>query len=328
MRRRGFIVGLGGAVVWPLGARAQQSTGRARKLGIMLGVRENDSEAQARVTAIRHELRELGWIEGRNLQIEHRWSQAAGDDQNRAAELLALAPDVILNGSTTALPVFQRDARKIPIVFVQIPDPVSGGFVASLSRPGGAMTGFTSYEYTIGSKWLGLLKESASNVTRVAVLINPFAPTWSVVFRRMETLAPSLGMQLIGAPIRDANEVERAIDEAARETNSGLIVFPGPQSSSSRAQIVAMVAKYRLPAVYPYRYFVASGGVISYGIDTVYLHRQAASYVDRVLRGTKPADLPVQAPIKFELVINLQTARALGLSMPPTLLARADEVIE
>jgi putative ABC transport system substrate-binding protein len=329
MKRREFVTLVGGMVItWPLAAHAQQ-TERVRRIGVMLGVRENDPEAQARRMAFQQGLQELGWTEGRNLQIEYRWARAAYDDGAvRAAEILALAPDLILTGSTTAMPIFQKEARTIPIVFVQVPDPVSAGFVTSLARPGGNITGFTSYEHTIGSKWLGLLKEAAPGVRRVAVLINPLAPAWTVVFRGMETLAPSLGIQLMEAPVRDAGEIERAIDAVAPEPNAGLIVLPGLQTARNRAQIIALTAKYRLPAVYPYRYFVASGGVMSYGIDTVYLHRQVASYVDRILRGAKPADLPVQAPTKFELVINLQTAKALGFDLPPTLLARADEVIE
>jgi putative tryptophan/tyrosine transport system substrate-binding protein len=327
MKRREFITLLGSAAAWPLAARAQQPE-RIRKVGALLGIRENDPEARARVSALRQGLQELGWAEGRNLQIEYRWARTAGDDHLRAADILALAPDLILTSSSAALPIFQRETRTIPIVFVQVPDPVSAGVVASLARPGGNITGFSSYEHTIGSKWLGLLKEAAPSVGQVSVLINPQVPAWAVVFRRMEALVPSLGVQLSAAPVNDASEIERAVDSVVREPNPGLIVLPGPQSAINRAQIITLAAKYRLPTVYPYRYYAVSGGVISYGIDTVYLLRQAASYVDRILRGANPADLPVQAPTKFELVINLQTAKALGFELPPTLLARADEVIE
>jgi putative tryptophan/tyrosine transport system substrate-binding protein len=326
MKRRRFISLLGGAAAsWPVAANAQQD--RMRRLAVILGVRENDPEAQVRAFAIRQGLQEFGWIEGRNLQIEFRWTRTTGDAEARVKELVALAPDVILNGSTPAMTVFKREG-KIPVVFVQIPDPVGAGLIASLARPGGHMTGFTSYEHTIGSKWLGLLKEASPSLSRIVVLINPFAVTWSEVFRRMEVLAPSLGVQLTAAPVRNSEEIERAINEAARDSGAGLIAFPGAATALNRAQIIALAARHRLPAIYPYRYFVTSGGVMSYGIDTVYLHRQTASYIDRILKGAKPADLPVQAPTKFELVINLQTAKALGLTVPPTLLARADEVIE
>jgi ABC-type uncharacterized transport system substrate-binding protein len=319
---------LGGAAAgWPLAAGAQQSE-RMRKIGALLGVRENDPEAQARASTLRQALQEFGWVEGRNLHIEHRWSRTPGDDLGRVAEILMFEPDLILTSSSVALPVFQRETRTIPIIFLQVPDPVTAGLVASLARPGGNITGFTSYEQTMGSKWLGLLKEAAPNVGQVSVLLNPLVPAWKVVFRRMEALAPSLAIQLTAAPVNDANEIDRAIGAVARNPNPGLIVLPGSQTAIYRTQIVALAAKYRLPAVYPYRYHAISGGLISYGIDTVYLLRQAASYVDRIFRGARPADLPVQAPTKFELVINLQSAKALGIEIPPTLLARADEVIE
>ncbi len=328
MTRRELIALLGGtATAWPLVGRAQQSE-RMRRIGVLLGIRESDPEAQSRVAAFRQTLQELGWTEGRNLRIEYRWTRTAGEFHSFVSEIVALAPDVILTGSTAALPIFQKATRTIPIVFVQVPDPVSAGHVASLARPGGNITGFTSYEHTIGSKWLGLLKEAAPGVRRAAVLINPLAPAWTDVFARMAALAPALGMQLTAAPVNDAGDVERAIDAVASAADPGLIVLPGPQTSVNRAQIIASAARLRLPAVYPYRYYVASGGVLSYGIDTVHLLRQAASYVDRILRGENPAGLPVQAPTKFELVINLQSARALGFDLPPTLLARADEVIE
>jgi putative ABC transport system substrate-binding protein len=291
-------------------------------------VREGDPEAQARLAGIHQELRDRGWVEGRNLQLVYSWLRETGDDYIRAAELLKQAPDLIFTGATSAALFFQRETRTVPIVFVQVPDPVEAGLVASLPRPGGNITGFTSYEHTIGSKWLSLLKEAAPNVSKVAVMINPMVPAWSVVFSRMETVARSLGTQLVAAPINDGADIERAIEALAREANPGLIVLPGPQGSRNRAQIVALTAKYRMPAIFPYRYFVTSGAMMSYGIDTVYLHRQAASYADRILKGAKPSELPVQAPTKFELVINLQTAKALGFSLPPTLVARADEVIE
>jgi putative tryptophan/tyrosine transport system substrate-binding protein len=324
MRRREFVLALCGAAAWPLAAHAQERE-RVRKVGVMLGILENDPEAQARSAALREALRETGWIEGRNIQLEYRWRRALGDDTKRAAELAALAPDVILTNSPAALRSLVREAVTIPIVFVQVPDPVSAGFVKSLARPEGNITGFTSYERTITSKWLSLLKESAPAVTRATVLLTS---SWAISFRDMETAGSLLGTQLVVEAVKAPADIERAIDAAAREPNGGLIVLPGPETAANRAQIIALAAKYRLPTVYPYRYYAASGGVLSYGIDTVYLVRQAASYVDRILRGAKPADLPIQAPTKFELVINLQSAKALGIELPPTLLARADEVIE
>ncbi len=328
MTRRRLMALLGGAAIaLPLAARAQQGE-RMRRIGVLLGIRQNDPEAQSRVAALRQTLQELGWAEGANLRIDYRWTRAADEFQAMAAEIVALAPDVVLTGSTAALRTLQQATRTIPIVFVQVPDPVRAGYVASLARPGGNITGFTSYEHTIGSKWLGLLKEAAPSVRRVAVLINPLVPDWSEVFARMEASAPALGVQLSAAPVADAVDVERSIAAAAGEPDPGMIVLPGPQTAMNRAQIIASAARLRLPAVYPYRYYVASGGVLSYGIDTVHLMRQAASYVDRILKGEKPAALPVQAPTRFELVINLQSARALGFDLPPTLLARADEVVE
>jgi putative tryptophan/tyrosine transport system substrate-binding protein len=328
MKRREFItlIGLlgGAAAAWPRIVQAQQAD-RVRKVGVMFSMMPNDPEAQARSAALREALRETGWIEGRNLQLEYRWRRALGDEARRAAELAALAPDVILTSSTAALRSLVREAETIPIVFVQVPDPVSAGFVQSLARPGGNVTGFTSYERTITSKWLSLLKESAPAVTRATALLTS---SWAITFRDMEAAGSLLGTQLAVEAVKAPADIERAIDAAAREPNGGLIVLPGPETAANRAQIIALTAKYRLPTVYPYRYFAASGGVLSYGIDTVYLVRQAASYIDRILKGAKPADLPVQAPTKFELIINLQSAKALGIEIPPTLLARADEVIE
>ena len=322
MRRREFITLLGGAAAWPLVARAQQGE-RVRKIGVLLGITESHPDAQARAVAFREGLRELGWIEGRNLQIEFYWRQTLGDDRARAADLMAFAPDVIVTNNLFVISLLQ--VRAIPIVFVQVPDPVAAGFVASLARPGGNVTGFTSYEQTITSKWLGLLKEAAPDVTRIAVLVTS---SWAFSFRGMEVISAALGTRLNVAQVKNADEIERSIEAAARELSSGLIVLPGPETAIHRDKIIALTAKHRLPTVYPYRYYVASGGVMSYGIDTVHLTRQAASYVDRILRGAKPADLPVQAPTKFELVINLKSAKALGYAVPPTLLARADEVIE
>jgi putative ABC transport system substrate-binding protein len=325
VKRREFITLLGGAAVaWPLPAGAQQPE-RVRKVGVMLGITANDPESQARLTALRDALREMGWVQGHNLHLEYRWRRVLGDEEGRAAELAALAPDVILTSSTAAVRFFAREAVTTPIVFVQVPDPVSAGVAASLARPGGNITGFTSYERTIVSKWLSLLKESAPRVTRAAVLLTS---SWAFTFGDMEAAGSLLGTQLIVEEVKGPADIEHAIDAVAREPNGGLIVLPGPETATNRAQIIALATKYRLPTVYPYRYYAVSGGVLSYGIDSVYLVRQAASYVDRILKGAKPANLPIQAPTKFELVINLQAAKALGFELPVTLLTRADEVIE
>ena len=322
MKRREFITVLGGAAAMPFAARAQYSD-RLRKVAVMLGLREDDADVQARTAAFREGLKELGWTEGRNIQIDFHWRRELGDDRARVAEMIAAAPEVIVTSALLAVSLLQ--VRGIPVVFVQIPDPVAAGFVASLARPGGNATGFTSYERTITSKWLGLLKEAAPDAARIAVLVTS---SWAYSFRGMEPVISALGMQMMPTMVKDGDEIERVIESVAREANPGMVVLPGPETALNRARIIALAAKHRLPTVYPYRYYVTEGGIISYGIDTVYLARQAASYVDRILKGAKPADLPVQAPTKFELVINLRTAKALGFSIPPTLLARADEVIE
>ena len=329
MKRREFIVLLGGAAVaWPLTARAQQGE-RMRRIGILLPVAPDDAEFQTRVGAFLQGLQQLGWAIGRNVRIDTRWAGASATEIRRhAAELVALAPDVILaHGVPTLGPLLQA-TRTVPIVFPTAADPVAAGFVDSLARPGGNATGFMDLEYGMAGKWLELLKQIASGVTRVAVLRDPATPTGPAQFGVIQAVAPSLGMEVNPVNVRDASEIERAVGAVARFPNGGLIVTPSGWASVHRELIVKLAAQHMLPAVYFGRYFVADGGLISYGPDLSDQYRRAASYVDRILKGEKPADLPVQAPTKYETVINLKTAKALGLEIPPILLARADEVIE
>jgi putative ABC transport system substrate-binding protein len=328
MRRREFITLLGGAAAsWPLAARAQQ-TERVRRVGVLMSQAADDPEAQARITAFSQGLQELGWSVDRNLQIETRWATA--DDLHRhAAELVALAPDVLVaaTGSTTVAPLLQA-TRTVPIVFVTVIDPVGAGFVASLARPGGNATGFMNYEYGMSVKWLELLKEIAPRVTRAAVLRDPAIASGIGQFGAVQAVAPSLGVELSPVDVRDAGEIERAIAAFARESNGGLVVTASPSANTHRRPIIALAARHRLPAVYPVRFHVTAGGLIAYGVDLVDQFRRTAGYVDRILKGEKPANLPVQAPSKYETVINLKTAKALGLDLPTSVLARADEVIE
>jgi putative ABC transport system substrate-binding protein len=328
VKRREFITLLGGAAAaWPVAAWAQQ-TERVRRVGVLMSQAADDPEAQARITAFSQGLQELGWSVDRNLQIETRWATA--DDLHRhAAELVALAPDVLVaaTGSTTVAPLLQA-TRTVPIVFVTVIDPVGAGFVASLARPGGNATGFMNYEYGMSVKWLELLKEIAPRVTRAAVLRDPAIASGIGQFGAVQAVAPSLGVELSPVDVRDAPEIERAVTSFARSSGGGLIVTPSPLANRHRDLIIMLTARHRLPAVYAWRYYVTDGGLISYGPDSIDQYRRAAGYVDRILKGEKPADLPVQVPTKYELVINLKTARALGLEVPPSLLARADEVIE
>jgi len=328
MKRRTFITLLGGATAWPLAAHAQQGD-RMRRIEVLLPVATDDAEFQTRVGAFLQALQQLGWTMGRNVEIDIRWATANADAIRRhAAELAALAPDVILaHGAPTLGPLLQL-TRTVPIVFPVASDPVAAGFVESLARPGGNATGFMDWEYGIAVKWPELLKQIAPSVTRVAVLRDPTIPTGPAQFGVIQAVAPALGMDLVPINVRDVPEIERALAAFARSSNGSLIVTPSGFASVNRDLIITLAARHRLPAVYFGRYFVTSGGLISYGNDIVEQYRRAAGYVDRILRGEKPADLPVQAPTKYELVINLKTAKALGLTVLPTLLARADEVIE
>jgi putative ABC transport system substrate-binding protein len=329
VRRREFIrLVAGAAAAWPLATRAQQGE-RTRRIGVLANLSENDPEGQVRLAAFLQGLQELGWTVGRNVRIDFRW--AVGDvERNRknAAELVALAPDVILAAGSFGMGQLQQATRTVPIVFVNVIDPVGGGFVDSLARPGGNATGFTNFEYGISGKWLELLKEIAPRVMRVAVLRDPSRASGSGQLGALQSAAPSFGVELTPVGLRDAAEIERAITAFARGSNGGLIVTSGTLSIVHRKLIIALAARHRLPAVYPYRFYVSDGGLISYGPDHVEQYRLAAGYVDRILKGEKPGDLPVQAPTKYELAINLKTAKAFDVTIPPTLLARAYEVIE
>ena len=328
IRRREFIAALGSAAAWPVVARAQTGD-RVRRIGVLMGTGADDPEGQARVSALGQGLKALGWTDGSNFQIEYRWT--AGDaarTQAYAAELVGLAPDVILVNSPQIVRAVQQRTRTIPIVFALVVDPVGEGFVESLAHPSGNITGFTSFEYAMGGKWLEVLREIAPRVGRVVVINEPENVTAVGYLRTLQSFAPAIGVQLIPAHVHDVAEIEQAIDALGRESNGGFIVLPSPIALVYREQIVALAARYRLPAVYPFRYFVTSGGLVSYGIDSVEIFRRSASYIDRILKGEKPADLPVQNPTKYELVINLKTAKSLGLTVPPALLATADEVVE
>jgi len=328
MRRRECITLLGGAAAWPLAAHAQQGE-RMRRIGVLMGLAADDAEGQARIAAFVQALQGLGWSNGRNVRIDIR--RGAGDaerSRSYAAELVALTPDVILaSGGTVVGPLLQA-TRSVPIVFTQTPDPVGAGFVASLARPGGNATGFTTFEYGISAKWLELLKQIAPRVTRAAVLRDPATPQGVGQFATIQAVAPSFGVELSPVTMRDADEIERNVTAFARSSNGGLIVTSSGLAAVHRDLVIMLAARHKLPAVYPFRYHASGGGLISYGADSIDPYRQAAGYVDRILKGEKPADLPVQAPTKYELVINLKTAKALGLEIPRTLLARADEVIE
>jgi putative tryptophan/tyrosine transport system substrate-binding protein len=330
LKRREFITLLGGAAAaWPQPARAQQGE-RVRHIGVLLAATAGDPEYQTRMGALHEGLAALGWTEGRNLRVDTRWAGTNADDlRKHAVELAALAPDAIVAGSgtTTTAPLLQA-TRTVPIVFVIVVDPVGAGFVASLARPGGNATGFLMFEYGLSSKWLEVLKQIAPGMKRVAVLRDPTIASGIGQFGAIQSAAPSLGMEASPVNVRDDGEIERALATFAHRGNGGLIVTASPLSLVHRELTVALAARHKLPAVYWERVFVAAGGLISYGPDRIDQFRRAAGYVNRILRGEKPADLPVQAPTKYELVINLKSARALGLDVPPMLLARADEVIE
>ena len=328
MRRREFITLLGGAAAaWPLAVPAQ--TKQMRRIGVLMGLTAGDPEAQSRVVAFESSLRDMGWVKGRNLSIEYRWAGDGNLLRDHAAELLAMAPDLIFANSTPVTVALREQSQAVPIVFTQVVDPVGQGLVPNLAHPGGDLTGFTSFEFSIGTKWLEALKQTAPRVTRVALLFNPeSAPYADLFLRPVEAAAPSFSLAPIGAAVRDTADVDRVFDVLAREPNGGLMVLPDISMTNYREAIVALAARHRVPAIYPFRFFAASGGLMSYGTDVTEVFRRAAAYVDRILKGTSPGELPIQAPAKYELVINLKTAKALGLTVPETLLARADEVIE
>ena len=330
MRRREFITVVGGAAVsWPLMAHAQQPD-RMRRIGWLVGLRESDPEAQRRTAAFVQELEHLGWTPGGNIQIDYRWlSDTVERNETYAQELTALKPDVLVTSSTPAVKALrQKTGTATPIVFAIVTDPVSSGLVTSLASPGGNTTGFTNFEFNMGGKWLEVLKTATPAVTKVALIYNPKTTPYAGYLRSIETSAPSLGVELIARGVADVAGIAPVIAMAGAAANGGLIVFPDFFTSANNELIIAAAAQNRVPAIYPYRYFAANGGLMSYGVNTAEEFRRAAGYVNRILRGAKPSDLPVQAPNKFELVINLKTAKALSLTMPPTLLARADEVIE
>ena len=330
MRRREFITLVGGAaaIVGPLAARAQQGE-RVRRVGVLTPYAAGDAEGQARLTAFAQGLQQAGWTVGQNLQIDYRWGDGKADTMRKyAAELVALAPEVILASTSAAVSALLQATRTIPIVFAGVADAVGAGYVESLARPGGNVTGFTALEYAMSGKWLELLKEIAPRVTRAAVLRDSAIAAGPGQFGAIQALAPLLGLELRAIDIRDAGEIERSLNSFAQSPNAGLIVTGSSAAGIHRDLIIALAARHRLPAIYYAPFFAVAGGLISYGPDFPDQFRRAAGYVDRILKGEKPADLPVQAPTKYELVINLKTAKALGIDLPPTLLARADEVIE
>jgi putative tryptophan/tyrosine transport system substrate-binding protein len=327
MKRREFMALVGGAsAAWPLALRAQQPD-RERRIGVLLATGENDREFQTYVATFREGLQKRGWAEGHNVRIEYRWADADAERMRVfAAELVGLSPDVILAIGSTVLATLLRQTHTVPIVFAQVSDPVGAGFVSNLARPGGNVTGFSQFEYSVASKWLEMLKEIAPNVTRVAVIVTPGVPVGPGLLHAIEAQAPSIGMRAT-AFTRDAS-LDHAIEVFAAEPRAGLVLLPGPENAMQRKQLVALATRHQLPAVYPFRYYIPLGGLISYGVNVKDLFRRATDYVDRILRGEKPGNLPVQQPTKFELVINAKTAKTLGLTIPPSLIARADEVIE
>ena len=328
LRRREFITLLGGAVAWPLAARAQQSGERVRRIGVLMPFSSDDPVAEARKRVLEQALTQLGWKLGTNLALEYRLPGGGAESVRRqAGELVALAPDVIVTaGSLAPSPVLEA-TRTIPVVMTNVPDPVGAGWVQSLARPGGNATGFTNFEYSLGGKWVEWLKQIAPDITRAVVLRSATSVAGVGQFAAVQSAAQSLSVEATPVGVRDIDEIEHGVTAFARTGNGGVIVTGGG-TGARRERIIALTARLRLPAIYPFRYFAVDGGLISYGPDTLDLMRRGAGYVDRILRGEKPAKLPVQAPDRYELVINLTTAKSLGLEVPPTLLARADEVIE
>jgi len=329
MKRREFITLIGGAAAWPLAARAQQGE-RMRRVGVLMATAEDDPETKPRLAGFRQGLQKLGWSEGRNVHLDTRFASAPNADEAKALakELVALQPDLILAQSTPVTAAFQRETRAIPIVFVFVNDPIGSGFIANLARPGGNITGLTLFEAAVAGKWLSMLKEIAPRLSRAGFVFNPKTTSFAHYLSEAEAIANSLGIELVPSPVENAADIERTIETFARLPNGGLVLPADATIIVHRNLIVGLAARHRLPAVYPFRLFVAAGGLMSYGIDFVDVFRQAASYVDAILRGDKPANLPVQAPTRYETTINLRTAKALGLEVPPVLLVAADEVIE
>ena len=329
MRRRAFIGLLGGAVVWPLAARAQQPAS-LRRVALFMNLPANDGWSKRCVAAFRQGLSDLGWVEGRNIHIDYRY--ATDDPQSipvSVAELIALKPDVILASASEILAAFLKANVSMPIVFVSVSDPVGQGYVASLDKPGGHTTGFTAFEFSMGGKWVELLKEIAPSIRDVAIVFNPkTAPYFSLFVRSIETAAATFGVRAVAAPVHDLTEIENTITAFAREPNRGLICPSDSYTSTHRKAIITLAERHKIPAIFSWREFVTDGALVGYGIDRVDMYRRSPAYVDRILKGAKPADLPVQQPTKFELAVNLKTAKAIGLEVPPRLLARADEVIE
>jgi putative tryptophan/tyrosine transport system substrate-binding protein len=329
MRRRKFISLVGGAMAWPIAASAQQRE-RLRSVGVLMGIAEGDADAQPRANAFQQGLQDLGWIEGQNIRTAYRW--AAADPERiraHAVELVASAPEVILANTTPVAVALQQATRNIPIVFVQVVDPIGPGLVASLARPGGNITGYVIFDFSMGGKWLETLKTISSGVARAGIVYNPDTAPFGPSFARViDDAAPSLAVEAVHIPVHTAAELEGGVAEFAAKPGGGLIILPDLFNTSHRDAIIDLAARYRLPAVYPFRYFAESGGLISDGVDPLDIFRRSATYVDRILKGANPGELPVQQPSKFELVINLKTARSLGIRIPPTLLDRADDVIE
>jgi len=330
MRRREFITVLGGAAAaWPLAARAQQPD-RIHRVGVLIGLPEDDPDSNPRLVAFRQGLEKLGWTEGRNIHLDVRFVLPANEQQVQmlVTELLALSPDVVVAQSTALTAAFRRESRNVPIVFIAVGDPIGAGFIVNLARPGSNLTGLTMYEGSIAGKWLAMVKEIDPRVTRAAFIINPKTSSFAHFAREAETMARSLAIQLAVSTIGNAGDIGRVIESFASLPNGGLVFPPDATTSAHRDLVVALAARYRLPAVYAWRQFVTAGGLMSYGIDFVDQFRQAASYVDRILRGSSPAELPVQAPTKYQTILNLKTAKAFDLTVPPGLLVAADEVIE
>src|SRR5262245_6901344 len=330
MRRREFITLLGGAAAWPVAAYAQKIE-RMRRIGVLIPYPETDPDYSSYLAVFVQALRNLGWLPDDNIKVEYRWDAVQADRRKtHAAELVGLKPDLIVAVTTPSVTALLNETRTVPIVFVQVSDPLGSGLVDNLARPSGNVTGFTNFEFSMGGKWLELLKQIAPNLQRVAVLFNPDTSPAAGAFylRTIEAASRALMVEPVAAHFRSAPEIERALSSVARETNVGLVVTPDQSTTNNRHLIAALAIQHHIPSVYPFRFFATDGGLVSYGVDTADLFRRTATYVDRILKGATPADLPVQQPTKFELVLNLKTAKALGLEVPPMLLARADEVIE